>query len=287
MESKSETISTSETCPHCQAFAARIATLERQLAETRQENTPLDFKALRLLDYGWGEGWSLRPSPMRRHWMDQVPYSYQCLPLVVANQWGWQLLCPTDLWVTWDGTPEPSGVRVDVDPQYAVAIKSQFGRGIVTFSPPYLFRTSPGWDLYLKGPGNRWKPNCVPLEGVIETWWLNYTFTLNWKLVEPGTVAFAKGESLGQLIPVPHDTFQGATASEAPITYEPNAAEELLRWRDERRKRASLPNRTHQLYRKAEGIEDHLVRISVPPILPMPNQNSTDPRTANTPPPDP
>jgi hypothetical protein len=65
-------------------------------------------------------------------------------------------------------------------PRFAAAIKSQFGSGIVTFSPPWLFRTPPGWDLYVKGPSNRWKVNCVPLEGIVETWWLNYTFTLNW-----------------------------------------------------------------------------------------------------------
>ena len=101
----------------------------------------------------------------------------------------------------------------------------------MTFSPPWLFRTPPGWDLYLKGPSNRWKPNCHPLEGIIETWWLNYTFTINWKLVEPGTVVFARGESLGQLVPVPHATFEGAAAVEAPIgLLEPEAARELLDW---------------------------------------------------------
>ena len=159
--------------------------------------------------------------------------------MVIANQWGWQILCPTEVAVTWDGTPNPSGVSVDVAPQYRPAIKSQFGSGIVTFSPPWLFRTPSGWDLYLKGPSNRWKDNCVPLEGVIETWWLNYTFTLNWKLVQPGTVTFAQGESLGQLVPVPHATFQDATALEAPIgLLEPRAAQELLEWQEKRRQLA-------------------------------------------------
>src|SRR5206468_8221717 len=147
--------------------------------------------------------------------------------LVIANQWGWQILCPTDVRVTWDGSPALEGLRVEVAPQYTPAIKSQFGSGIVTFSPPWLFRTPPGWDLYAKGPSNRWKTNCVPLEGVVETWWLNYTFTLNWKVVEAGEVAFARGESLGQLIPVPHATFEGAEASESPIIADdPKAADE-------------------------------------------------------------
>jgi hypothetical protein len=137
----------------------------------------------------------------------------------------------------------------------------------VTFSPPWLFRTPPGWDLYLKGPSNRWKPNCHPLEGIIETWWLNYTFTINWKLVEPGTVAFAEGESLGQLVPVPHATFQEATAMEAPIgLLEPQAARELLEWLDRRQRLVGQGTRVHHLYRKAEGIEDHLHKVGVPAI---------------------
>ena len=251
-------------------LAARVVDLERRLAAAEQAKPtlgPLHFQALRLLDHGWGSGWTLRPGPTRRHWMSEEPTSYQCLPMVVANQWGWQVLCPTEVVVAWDGSAAPSGLRVDVAPQWAPAVKSQFGRGIVTFSPPWLFRTPPGWSLYAKGPSNRWKPNCAPLEGVIETWWLNYTFTLNWKLVEPGVVRFETGESLGQLIPVPHATFDGASATEAPINLvEPEAAAELLRWLEERRRIAATPRPTHRRYLKAEQVEDHLTRVPVPPV---------------------
>jgi hypothetical protein len=199
--------------------------------------------------------------------MDELPHAYKCLPMVVANQWGWQILCPTDVVATWDGTPGLEGLQVEVPPQFRPAIKSQFGAGIVTFSPPWLFRTPAGWDLYLKGPSNRWKPNCVPLEGVIETWWLNYTFTLNWKLVQPGTVVFRQGESLGQLLPIPHLTFEDATATEAPIgLLEPKASEELLKWQEKRRLIASQQNNVHHMYRTAAGIEEHIQRVNVPPI---------------------
>lgn len=265
------------SCPHCQALEVRIAELEATIVRVT-DTAPgpsgmalprMEFKALRLIPWGWGEGWQLRPSPPRRHWMDELPHAYKCLPLVIANQWGWQILCPADVVATWDGDPNLSGLHIEVAPQYLPAIKSQFGAGIVTFSPPWLFRTPPGWNLYLKGPSNRWKPNCVPLEGVIETWWLNYTFTLNWKLVEPGTVYFAQGESLGQLIPVPHATFHSSTALEAPIgVLEPRAAQELLEWQERRRLLAGQKVNVHRLYRQAEGIEEHLQSVDVPPIEP-------------------
>ncbi len=260
-----------EPCPRCRDLETRVAELESRLAGQGAEPTfaPFAFKALRILEDGWGEGWALRPSPTRRAWMDEYPRAYQCLPMVAANQWGWQVLCPTDVGVTWDGSPALGGLRVTIDPRWAMAIKSQFGRGIVTFSPPWVFRTPPGWDLYAKGPSNRWKARCAPLEGVIETWWLNYTFTLNWKLTEPGEVWFARGESLGQLVPVPHATFRDSTAIEAPINaVEPEAGAELLRWLEERRRiaRGSVP--THRLYLKAEEIEGHLTKIPVPPVVP-------------------
>jgi hypothetical protein len=230
---------------------------------------PLTFKALRILKHGWGEAWSLRPSPARRLWMDEDPHAYKCLPLVAANQWGWQILCPVDLRVTWDGSPDPSGLTIEVAASHRPAIKSQFGSGIVTLSPPWLFRTSPGWDLYVKGPSNRWKANCVPLEGVVETWWLNYTFTLNWKIIEPGSVEFARGESLAQLIPIPHATFSQARAEEAPIVAaDPRAARELMEWRDARRNIADHAVNTHQRYRKAQGIDGHLRAVQVPEFEP-------------------
>jgi hypothetical protein len=284
----------SQRCARCQALEARILELEKALAQAsapspcgsaavlnQQEvqaarGFPLELKALRVVaPEGWGAGWALRPSPQRRQWMNENPHAYHCLPLVIANQWGWQVLCPIDVTVTWDGTPGIAGLRVECDHKFTNSIKSQFGSGIVTFSPPWLFRTPPGWDLYVKGPSNRWKANCVPLEGVVETWWLNYTFTLNWKLVEPGTVAFSKGESLAQLVPVPHETFAGSRAFEAPIgLIEPESAQELLQWRAERRRIAEAASNIHKLYRRAEGVEGHLQRVPVPEVEVIPAEES-------------
>jgi hypothetical protein len=107
----------------------------------------------------------------------------------------------------------------------------------------------------------------VALEGLIETWWLNYTFTINWKLVEPGSVVFAKGESLAQLVPLPHQTFTGARAREAPIGFvEPQAGQELLKWLERRRQIASETVTIHRLYRRAEGVQGHLQRVPVPDV---------------------
>ncbi len=227
---------------------------------------PCQLQAFRITDKGWGEGWMILPLPTRRSWMDSQPYAYQCPPLVVANQWGWQILCPTDVRVTWDGSSSPSGLRVEVDDNYGGSIKSQFGEGIVTFGPPWLFRTPLGWNLMAKGPSNHWKPNCSPLEGVIETWWLPYTFTLNWKVVAPGIVTFVRGEPLAQLVPVPHATFRNSTLVEAPLSSEPKLEAGMNQWIAERSRLAGERTATHHLYRKAEGIAEHLSKVPVPKL---------------------
>src|SRR5690606_35335338 len=55
---------------------------------------PFELRALRIAETGWGAGWELRQAPPRRPWMDQHTHAYHCLPLVVANQWGWQVHFP-------------------------------------------------------------------------------------------------------------------------------------------------------------------------------------------------
>jgi hypothetical protein len=260
-------------CPLHREFghlAAEPASRPPDAEAQPDDRQPLLLEAVRLETRGWAKGWVLRPSPSQRHWMNETPLAYHCLPLVIANQWGWQVLCPTDVLVEWDGSPEPEGLRIEVDEPYRVAVHNRFPSGIVTFSPPWMFRTSPGWDIYVKGPTNRWKPNCVALEGVIETWWMPYTFTLSWKVIEPGIVTFAKGESLCQLVPVPHATFEHARAWEAPIeSVEPELAAELRDWTEDRARRSDQPRSFNRFYRRAESIEEHLLRIRVPPVDPL------------------
>ncbi|HMZ02762.1 MAG TPA: DUF6065 family protein, partial [Burkholderiaceae bacterium] len=59
-------------------------------------------------------------------------------------------------------------------------ITSHFGSGILTFSLPYLFRTSPGYGMLVRGPTNCAKDGAAPLDGIVETDWAPYSFTMNW-----------------------------------------------------------------------------------------------------------
>ena len=82
-------------------------------------------------------------------------------------------------------------------------------------------------------------------------------------------VTFAKGESIGQIVPVPHQTFAGARAIEEPLASEPEVMAQMDSWRVEREKRAGQRQANHLLYRKAQDVDGHLVhlvRIPVPPV---------------------
>jgi hypothetical protein len=65
---------------------------------------------------------------------------------------------------------------------------------VVTFHPGYLFRTPPGWSMWVMGPPNQIKDGLQPLAGVVETDWLPFPFTMNWVFTRPGRVHFKKGE---------------------------------------------------------------------------------------------
>jgi hypothetical protein len=78
-----------------------------------------------------------------------------------------------------------------------------FGYGVLTFGLPYLFRTPPGWNLWTRGPANLPKPSIAPLEGIVETDWLNFPFTMNWKFTERlKPVRFQHDEPICMLIPI-------------------------------------------------------------------------------------
>lgn len=136
----------------------------------------------------------------QRDWMDTAHqhFPYRCLPLVIANQHGWMFECPDAFEATWDGRPEIDAITIP-KLQYA---STHFGFGVLTFNLPWLFRTAPGVNLYVHGPDNHIKDGIQALCGIVETDWLPFTFTMNWKFTRPGTIRFEKGEPCCMVTPV-------------------------------------------------------------------------------------
>jgi hypothetical protein len=130
-------------------------------------------------------------------------FAYRCLPLLIANQAGWFILNEHEFQATWNGGNEPADISIDyhVGPK-PYAVTSHFGYGILTWTLPYLFRTPRGYNLLVRGPANYPKAGVCSLEGIVEADWSAATFTMNWKITQPGLpVAFAIGEPICMLVP--------------------------------------------------------------------------------------
>lgn len=144
----------------------------------------------------------IRAAPIERDWMDNSHdrFAYRCLPLTIANQAGWLIHNPITFTAVWEGGLYMHNLRISfpddtetssdpLRPQVITVapgvrgldpyrpegrdprIISHFGNGVVTIQIPYLFRTPPSVNLWVKGPSNWIKDGAQALEGIVETDW--------------------------------------------------------------------------------------------------------------------
>jgi hypothetical protein len=147
----------------------------------------------------------IRPAPLERDWMDTTDqrYAYRCLPLNIANGYGWEVLCPSAFKATWSGEAGLDAIKIEAEEGMQAPAISHFGSGVLTFHLNCLLRTEPGFDLMVQGPVNRPKDAIAPLQGIVETDWAPYTFTMNWLFTQPEIdVEFEKGEPFCHFFPV-------------------------------------------------------------------------------------
>jgi hypothetical protein len=161
---------------------------------------------MKLIAYTIGDAdIDIRPAQRERQWMDdtQERFAYRCLPLNVANAYGWEIRSPGGFTAIWDGEATAAAIRITPHPESVPTAVSHFGSGVLTFHLSCLFRTEPGYDLFVLGPVNRPKDAISPLAGIIETDWAVSTFTMNWVFTQPEIeVEFEKGEPICQFFPV-------------------------------------------------------------------------------------
>jgi hypothetical protein len=130
-------------------------------------------------------------------------FPYRCLPLVVANQYGWEILSTHHVRVSWDGTSRREGLSVeDLYGNGCLHCHSHFGEGVLTFQIPFIFKSPDGWNLMVRGPANNPKDGIAALDGIIETDWAHATFTMNWRFTRACTVEFAVGEPICLFFPI-------------------------------------------------------------------------------------
>jgi Family of unknown function (DUF6065) len=167
----------------------------------------------------------LHPASIRRTWMDSTPekFANRCLPMLMANQSGWYITTKNEIRATWRGQESKESLVVT-----GRGAMSHFGSGILTWNIPWLFRTSPGWNLLVRGPANFIKSNAHPLEGLVETDTSHATFTMNWLLDPHKEVIFSPGEPIAMLIP----QHRGDLEEFEPDTVNIKNTDEYLKYRE-------------------------------------------------------
>lgn len=148
----------------------------------------------------------LQSAERSREWMSASVdrFAYRCLPVAIANQMGWDILCPVAFTAKWNGKDDLKGIQIKFHGETSPLISSHFGSGVLTFTLGYLFRTSKSHNLWIKGPTNSPKDGIAPLEGLVETDWAPFSFTMNWKFTRKRhKVSFEKGEPICRIMPYP------------------------------------------------------------------------------------
>ena len=179
------------------------------------------------------------PGRSRRAWMDATRYrfAYRCTPMTIANASGWELLCPFGFEATWNGSDDVEGITVLTKASREAVealIASHFGHGILTFHTGWLLRTAPGWATWARGAPNTPKHGIVPLEGLVETEWLPFTFTMNWRFTAPGRVRFEAGEPFCFVTPLAHAALDALQPVTRELGEEPQLAADYARWQESR-----------------------------------------------------
>jgi hypothetical protein len=200
----------------------------------------------------------IRPGRPERAWMDVYSqrHPYRCLPLTIANCSGWEVVTPAPFRATWNGGPQMSDVTLESENDiHKGFVLSMFARGTITFYPGYLFRTEPGWDMWVGGAPNWIKHGIQPLTGIVETSWLPHPFTMTWHFTTPGSVTFEKGEPFCMIMPVPHAAIDDCQPEIKSLQDDPEFEAEAQAWIKGRtdfiaRVRAGDPEAQNQVWQR-------------------------------------
>ena len=179
------------------------------------------------------------PGRPQRAWMEKFHerHPYRCLPLTMANTTGWELLCPMGFTAEWTGGPQQSDITFSADqphPDFNDFLKSHFSGGVLTFHPGYLFRTPNRWSMWVSGPPNHVKDGIQPLSGLVETDWLPFPFTMNWKFTRPGRVRFVKNEPFCFITLIQDRTLEQVDVTRRTIQANEPLRQQYEAWREQR-----------------------------------------------------
>jgi hypothetical protein len=186
---------------------------------------------MKITAYEVSEAMEIRPANPSRAWMDNSinKNPYRCLPLIMANSYGWELVSKSEVTAEWNGGQFPGDLLVEKISGSCPPI-SHFGEGVLTWHTGYLFRTEAPYGLYVTGSPNEPIHNMVCLSGIVETHWLPFPFTMNWRFTAPGKITIKEGDVIAHVFPIRLDLFGDVQAEMKKIDENPELKEKFQAW---------------------------------------------------------
>jgi hypothetical protein len=167
----------------------------------------MDKKTIEIVKLDGESRYEIVPSKIKREILERADnHTYRCKPINVANTYGWNVLCPNTFTAHWNGGPNQEDIAIECyDESICVdcaPMTSHFGCGVLTFIMDFIIRTDENTSLYVRSPTNTYVDGIQPLDAIVETDWLPFTFTYNFKFLKPGKIDFVKGEPLYTFFPI-------------------------------------------------------------------------------------
>lgn len=186
----------------------------------------------------------LKPGSKQRNWMNKNPHAYRCVPLSIASEYGWDILLPEKVTLSWNGGPNNKDTTV----LEGTCLEPHFGGGTVTLEGAYTWKTDEDIQMMVMPYPNPDQFDLVSLTAIIETDRLMYPWFLSCRLARPGTYTFPAGMPLARVIPI---RIKDVTEAQINICEEPEEYKEYRDWQGEtRRQRNPVKEAWQKFYHK-------------------------------------
>lgn len=131
-----------------------------------------------------------------------------CLPLLMANGIGYDILSPATFEIFWDGDEsEQAIVNILEKSSHYPMVDNHSSGGSFTVQTHFIPKTEEGYYTYIKGIPNIRRPFSV-MEGLIESWWNPAHFGIVCLCNHAGRFKVFKGEPIARLMLINQDVLK-------------------------------------------------------------------------------
>lgn len=173
-----------------------------------------------------------------RDWFNHIAFS-MCLPLTIANQYGFVVKAQHDAELFWDGTENPVEVKSEGfnNLQSIQSYLNNFRNGVLSIENKFILKTPPNVNILVTQPPNHYIDGLHFMNGVVESDNLRRSFTFNIRVTTPNKVIkIKKGDWLSGFIPIPRfyvENFELVPAKKLfseELLYNERMSAENLQW---------------------------------------------------------